>query len=251
MLHSERNYPCFYKKATGANVLDRFRISYDNEVIQRSLPETSHVFPSGWCFPCSPREDPPPHLPLLNHLPLPIVGSDPVLTMSKSQSFLRSPQCTRQQISEQDTENHSSLHSHSNLVERHPEDPASLSDWHVCLETLIGQWVLPLLNVTVCFLSKARPFPDLWSPFQLISICACPGGRIHHSSSGYSAASSSPLWAMILTSDLAWTFLIALAFFFLKSRWVASIAHYSSCIVGINLTQEWKGAQAINIKKEF
>ena len=198
-----------------------------------------------------PRKDPPPQLSLFNHLPLAIVGSDPVLTMSKSQSFLRSPQCTRQQISEQDTENHSSLHSHSNLVERHPEDPASLSDWHVCLETLIGQWVLPLLNVKVCFLSKAGAFPDLWSPFQLISICACPGGRIHHSSSGYSAASSSPLWAMILTSDLAWTFLIALAFFFLKSRWVASIAHYSSCIVGINLTQEWKGAQAINIKKEF
>ena len=171
--------------------------------------------------------------------------------MSKSQSFLRSPQCTRQQISEQDTENHSSLHSHSDLVERHPEDPASLSDWHVCLETLIGQWVLPLLNVNVCFLSKAGPFPDLWSPFQLISICACPGGRIHHSSSGYSAASFSPLWAMILTSDLAWTFFIALAFFFLKSRWVASISHYSSCIVGINLTQEWKGGQAINIKKEF
>ena len=141
--------------------------------------------------------------------------------------------------------------SNSELLERHPEDPASLSDRHVCLETLIGQWVLPLLNVNVCFLSKAGAFPDLWSPFQLISIRACPGGRIHHSSSGYSAASSSPLWAMILTSDLAWTFLIALAFFFLKSRWVASIAHYSSCIVGINLTQEWKGGQAINIKKEF
>ena len=164
---------------------------------------------------------------------------------------LRSSHSTQQQSSEQDTENHSSLHSHSELGESHPEDPASLSDWHVCLETLIGQWVLPLLNVKVCFLSKAGPFPDLWSPFQLISICACPGGRIHHSSSGYSAASSSPLWAMILTSDLAWTFFIPLAFFFLKSRWVASISHYSSCIVGINLTQEWKGGQAINIKKEF
>lgn len=164
---------------------------------------------------------------------------------------LRSSHSTQQQSSEQDTENHSSLHSHSDLVERHPEDPASLSDRHVSLETLIGQWVLPLLNVNVCFLSKTGLFPDLRSPFQLISICACPGGRIHHSSSGYSAASSSPLWAMILTSDLAWTFFIALAFFSLKSRWVVSIAHYSSCIVGINLTQEWKGGQAINIKKEF
>ena len=132
----------------------------------------------------------------------------------------------------------------------YPEQP-SLSDWQVRLGALIGQWVLPLLNVNVCFLSKTGLFPDLRSPFQLISICACPGGRIHHSSSGYSAASSSPLWAMILTSDLAWTFLIALAYFFLKSRWVAWIAHYSSCIVGINLTQEWKGGQAINIKKEF
>ena len=164
---------------------------------------------------------------------------------------LRSSHSTQQQSSEQDTENHSSLHSHSELGERHPEDPASLSDWHVSLETLIGQWVLPLFNVKVCFLSKAGPFPDLWSPFQLISISACPGGRNHHSSSGYSAASSSPLWAIILTSDLAWTFFIALAFFSLKSRWVVSIAHYSSCIVGINLTQEWKGGQAINIKKEF
>ena len=104
-----------------------------------------------------PRKDPPPQLPRLNNLPLPIVGSDPVLTMSKSQSFLRSPQCTRQQISEQDTENHSSLHSHSDLVERHPEDPASLSDWHVSLETLIGQWVSSLLKVNVCF-----PGPDLF-----------------------------------------------------------------------------------------
>lgn len=158
MLQSQRNHPCFYKKATGANVLDRFRISYDNEVIQRSLPETSQVVIFGWCFPCSPRKDPPPQLSLFSFLPLPIVGSDPVLTMSKSQSFLRSPQCTRQQISEQDTENHSSLHSHSDLVERHPEDPASLSDWHVSLETLIGQWVLPLLNVNVCFSRSPEPF---------------------------------------------------------------------------------------------
>ena len=52
---------------------------------------------------------------------------------------LRSSHSTQQQSSEQDTENHSSLHSHSDLVERHPEDPASLSDWHICLETLIGQ----------------------------------------------------------------------------------------------------------------
>ena len=80
-----------------------------------------------------PRKDPPPQLSPFNHLPLPIVGSDPVLTMSKSQNFLRSPQCTRQQISEQDTENHSSLHSHSELGERHPDNPTSLSDWQVCL----------------------------------------------------------------------------------------------------------------------
>lgn len=46
---------------------------------------------------------------------------------------LRSSHSTQQQSSEQDTENHSSLHSHSELGERHPEDPASLSDWQVCL----------------------------------------------------------------------------------------------------------------------
>ena len=46
---------------------------------------------------------------------------------------LRSSHSTQQQSSEQDTENHSSLHSHSELGERHPEDATSLSDWQVCL----------------------------------------------------------------------------------------------------------------------
>ena len=46
---------------------------------------------------------------------------------------LRSSHSTQQQSSEQDTENHSSLHSHSELGERHPEDPTFLSDWQVCL----------------------------------------------------------------------------------------------------------------------
>ena len=46
---------------------------------------------------------------------------------------LRSSHSTQQQSSEQDTENHSSLHSHSELGERHPDDPTSLSDWQVCL----------------------------------------------------------------------------------------------------------------------
>ena len=214
--------------------------------------ETSQVLTYGLYFPSSPREDSPPQLPLLSTLPLPSVGSNPVLTMSRIQSF---PEVLSQHPTAELRAGH-----------REPFKPAQpqwtwgkapgrshLLVWLAGLpvETLIGQWVLPLLNVKVCFLSKAGPFPDLWSPFQLISIRAFPGGRIHHSSSGYSAASSSPLWAMILTSDLAWTFLIALAYFFLKSRWVAWIAHYSSCIVGINLTQEWKGGQAINIKKEF
>ena len=41
----------------------------------------------GLYFPSSPREDSPPQLPLLSTLPLPSVGSNPVLTMPRIQSF--------------------------------------------------------------------------------------------------------------------------------------------------------------------
>jgi hypothetical protein len=118
---------------------------------------TSQVLTYGLYFPSSPREDSPPQLPLLSTLPLPTVGSNPVLTMPRIQSF---PEVLSQHPtaeSEQDTENHSSLHSHSELGERHSEDPATFSDWLVCQETLIGQWVSSLLKVNVCF-----PGPDLF-----------------------------------------------------------------------------------------
>ena len=53
----------------------------------RSKRETSQVLTYGLYFPSSPREDSPPQLPLLSTLPLPSVGSNPVLTMSRIQSF--------------------------------------------------------------------------------------------------------------------------------------------------------------------
>ena len=77
---------------------------------------------------------------------------------------LRSSHSTQQQSSEQDTENHSSLHSHSELGERHPEDPASL----------IGQWVSPFLKVKVCFKSRTRALPDLRCGLHYISIWVSP-----------------------------------------------------------------------------
>ena len=49
--------------------------------------ETSQVLTYGLYFPSSPREDSPPQLPLLSTLPLPSVGSNPVLTMPRIQSF--------------------------------------------------------------------------------------------------------------------------------------------------------------------
>ena len=53
----------------------------------RSKRETSQVLTYGLYFPSSPREDSPPQLPLLSTLPLPSVGSNPVLTMPRIQSF--------------------------------------------------------------------------------------------------------------------------------------------------------------------
>ena len=94
-----RHHPCFYKKATSPDVLNRITISHDTEVIQRSWPEiaskkqpleTSQEVTSGWCFWSNPI-DPPPQVPLLSLICLPIVGRYCVLTMSWFQSFPEVP----------------------------------------------------------------------------------------------------------------------------------------------------------------
>ena len=124
----------------------------------------------GLYFPSSPREDSPPQLPLLSTLPLPSVGSNPVLTMPRNQSF---PEVLSQHPTAELRAGHREPFKPAQpweLLERHPEDPASLSDWHVCLETLIGQWVSPFLKVKVCFKSRATPFPDLRCGLHYISI---------------------------------------------------------------------------------
>ena len=223
--------------------LGRFRISHDREAIQRSLPdlasEEQHKGPHIWLILAIPER---------THHPAPIATcSSELWAVTLCLNFrtsLRSPYSTQHLSSEQDTESHSSLHSHRELAERHPEDPASLSHWQVFQEAFIGQWILPCLKVKVCFRSRAWPFPDLSPGLHSITICPCPPreysptlpcGKTHQPSLGYSATCSSlcEQWSCTyqgLTSDLTWAFLSLLALFFLKSRWMAYIAHYSCAV---------------------
>ena len=148
VMYIHRKHPGFYKKATGPDVLDRITINHDTEVIHRSWPElaskkqpleTSQEVTSGGCFRSNPIEDSSPQCIQLNCMFLPIVGSDPVLTMSRFQSF---PVVPSQQTTAELRAGHREsfkLHSHREHTKRHPEDHASLSDWQVCLTPLIGQ----------------------------------------------------------------------------------------------------------------
>ena len=140
-----------------------------------ATPETSQVLTYGLYFPSSPREDSPPQLPLLSTLPLPSVGSNPVLTMPRIQSF---PEVLSQHPTAELRAGH-----------REPFKPAQpqwtwgkapgrsrLLVWLAGLpvETLIGQWVSPFLKVKVCFMSRATPFPYLRCGLHYISIWASP-----------------------------------------------------------------------------
>ena len=164
----------------------------------RSKRETSQVLTYGLYFPSSPREDSPPQLPLLSTLPLPSVGSNPVLTMPRIQSF---PEVLSQHPTAELRAGH-----------REPFKPAQpqwtwgkapgqshLLVWLAGLpvETLIGQWVSPFLKVKVCFKSRATPFPDLRCGLHYISIWASPQedshpsqlwGRTHHSCGAFDYA---------------------------------------------------------------
>ena len=141
----------------------------------RSKRETSQVLTYGLYFRSSPREDSPPQLSLLSTLPLPSVGSNPVLTMPRIQSF---PEVLSQHPTAELRAGH-----------REPFKPAQpqwtwgkapirsrLLVWLAGLpvETLIGQWVSPFLKVKVCFKSRATPFPDLRCGLHYISIWASP-----------------------------------------------------------------------------
>ena len=130
--------PALFLQAYGQNIFGRFRISHDREVIQRSLPdlanEEQHKGPHIWLILAIPER---------THHPAPIATcSSELWAVTLCLNFrasLRSPYSTQHLSSEQDTESHSSLHSHRELEERHLEDPASLSNWHVFLEAFIGQ----------------------------------------------------------------------------------------------------------------
>ena len=137
--------------------------------------ETSQVLTYGLYFPSSPREDSPPQLPLLSTLPLPSVGSNPVLTMPRIQSF---PEVLSQHPTAELRAGH-----------REPFKPAQpqwtwgkapgrsrLLVWLAGLpvEILIGQWASPFLKVKVCFMSRATPFPYLRCGLHYISIWASP-----------------------------------------------------------------------------
>ena len=137
--------------------------------------ETSQVLTYGLYFPSSPREDSPPQLPLLSTLPLPSVGSNPVLTVPRNQSF---PEVLSQHPTAELRAGH-----------REPFKPAQpqwtwgkapiksrLLVWMAGLpvEILIGQWVSPFLKVKVCFMYRARAFPDLRCGLHYISIWTCP-----------------------------------------------------------------------------
>ena len=60
-----------------------------------------------------------------------VILCSPCLNFIASWGPLNAPNSRSQSRTQK---NHSSLHSHSELAERHPEVPASLSDWQVCLE---------------------------------------------------------------------------------------------------------------------
>ena len=179
-----------------------------------------------------------------------------MLTMYWFQSFLRAQQNNKPHSSVQDTENHSRLHGHSKNTEKQPENPTSLSYWQVCLEDLIGLWVLDLINLKCA----SGLGPDLvqisgvyctslaFEPeFQEDSHTPPkPSERIHHSISGYTAACFSPLWEMILHllgPDL--NFILPV----IKMNSLHS--PFLRCSGGINLTHKGKGVQAIYLKEGF
>ena len=130
--------PALFLQAYRPNIFGRFRISHDREAIQRSLPdlasEEQHKGPHIWLILAIPER---------THHPAPTATcSSELWAVTLCLNFrtsLRSPYSTQHLSSEQDTESHSSLHSHRELAERHPEDPASLSHWQVFQEAFIGQ----------------------------------------------------------------------------------------------------------------
>ena len=124
MLQSHRNHTCSYKKATGLNVLGRFRISHDSEVTQRPLAdvtsEEQHKGPhrcahlADVSHPATERT-PHPNTHCSAACPYPwwaVILCSPCRDVTAS---LRSPHSTQQQSSEQDTENHSSCTARMNF----------------------------------------------------------------------------------------------------------------------------------------
>ena len=88
----------------------------------------------------SPGKDPPQQIALLRPLLLPIVFSDPVLTMSQLPSL---PEHPPQHPAAGQRAQHKGPFKPAQLLSeagpRYPEKPAFPSDWQVRLEALIGQ----------------------------------------------------------------------------------------------------------------
>ena len=225
--------------------LGRFRISHDREAIQRSLPdlanEEQHKGPHIWLILAIPERT---HHPApTGQPPVPFnCGQWPCVSTSElSWGPLTAPNTWVQSRTQRAIQVCTAI---ENLQKGTRMIPASLSHWQVFQEAFIGQWILPCLKVKVCFRSRAWPFPDLSPGLHSITICPCPPreysptlpcGKTHQTSLGYSAACSSlcEQWSCTyqgLTSDLTWAFLSLLALFFLKSRWMAYIAHYSCAV---------------------
>lgn len=100
---------------------------------------TLQVAAYGSCFPCTPAKDPTQQFPIFIPLLLPVLGSDPVLTMLPVQSFL---DCALQHTAAGIRGWHSKplkqaqgLNGTSLFA---PGKTFLLFDWQVCLKGLIG-----------------------------------------------------------------------------------------------------------------
>ena len=104
------------------------------------VARTSGDLTRGRRFPVSPGKDPPHQLALLRPLLLPIVGSDPVLTMSQLRSL---PEHNPQHPAAGQGAQHTGPFKLAQLLSETRTTatgkPAFSSDWQVRLKALIGQ----------------------------------------------------------------------------------------------------------------
>ena len=154
VLQSHRNHICSYKKATGLNILGRFRITHDSEVTQRPLAvlanEEQNKAPQGWSHLAGVSH---PATERNHHTSTHCSAACPYPLCSPYCNFrasLRSTHYSLQQSSDQDTENHSSCSAMMNF-------PTSRKDRKSCM-----RWLLPVL------LSSFRNFlvnqgPGCWA----------------------------------------------------------------------------------------